>query len=270
MEIRIALEKMQMELRLRHYSPKTLKNYLRCAEFYLRIKGDLKFDDEHFKSFLVGKLDSGAAPETVNLYMNALKFFYREVLVYRGKIEFRFARRNLRLPVVLSREEIEKFLSFVENRKHKTMISLAYGAGLRVSEVVDLKVQDLDFENNLLYVREAKGGKDRASILPEKLRDILKSFGVGKSACDYLFESERGGKLTSRTLQKVFENILKKSGIPKSATFHSLRHSFATQCLENGVDIRYVQSLLGHANIKTTQRYTHVSRVKLAGIRSPL
>lgn len=270
MELQTGLEKMRNELRLRHYSPKTERSYVRCVELYLKGKGSLEFEEEHLKSFLLGKLDDGAAPETVNLYLNAVKFFYREVLGYSGKIELRFARRNLRLPVVLSREEIQRILDSVRNKKHRCLLALAYGAGLRVSEVVNLKAKDIDLDRNLIVVREGKGGKDRIVLLPEKLFAELRALVGEKNGSEILFESERGGTLTTRTVQKVFEHALRKTGILKEASFHSLRHSFATHCLENGVDVRYVQTLLGHSNIRTTQRYTRVSQTSLVRIKSPL
>jgi site-specific recombinase XerD len=150
------------------------------------------------------------------------------------------------------------------------MLSLAYGSGLRVSEIVCLKVKDLNLDELTLFVRQAKGRKDRLTILPGKIITELKQFISDKDANDYVFASIRGGKLTSRTAQKIFEHGLIKSGIKKDATFHSLRHSFATHLLENGTDVRYVQELLGHQNIKTTQIYTKVTSQKLKNIKSPL
>ena len=265
-----ALESLKQELRLRNYSPKTIKAYLGCVNSYMRGGGGLELNVSHVKSFLEAKLENGAAPETVNLYLHSVKFFYKEVLGYKGKIELRFARRNLKLPVVLSREEIGRILEGVSNKKHRCLLALAYGAGLRVSEAVALRVRDVDFERNMIYVRCGKGGKDRVTLLPEKLLGELGCRVLGREETQYLFESERGGMLHPRSAQKVFEAALGRTGIRKNATFHSLRHSFATHCLENGVDLRYVQTLLGHNNIRTTQRYTHVSNNSILKIRSPL
>ncbi len=270
MNLQEALESLKQELKLRNYSPKTIEAYWGCVNSYMRGGGGLGSDVSHVKSFLESKLDAGAAPETVNLYLNALKFFYREILKGRREIELKFARRNLRLPVVLSREEIQRILGVIKNKKHNVLVALAYGAGLRVSEVVSLRVRDIDFERNMIYVRGGKGGKDRVALLPEKLLIELKGLVEGRKGEVFVFESERGGKLTSRTAQKVFEVALRRANLQKAASFHSLRHSFATHCLENGVDIRYVQTLLGHNNIRTTQRYTQVSENRLSGIQSPL
>ena len=186
------------------------------------------------------------------------------------KINLKFAKRSKKLPIVLSREEINKIIEVLPNKKHKLLISLAYGAGLRVSEVINLKVKDINPEELTIHLKDAKGKKDRITIFPEKIKFDIINIMDGKDKNNFIFESERGGKLTERTAQKVFENALKKSGIQKDATFHSLRHSFATHLLENGVDVRYVQELLGHQNIRTTQLYTRVTNPSIKKIKSPL
>ncbi|MCG2686969.1 tyrosine-type recombinase/integrase, partial [Candidatus Parcubacteria bacterium] len=165
---------------------------------------------------------------------------------------------------------ILKILNQIKNDKHRLMISLAYGAGLRISEVINLKAQDIDVDGLTIHLKQAKGKKDRLTILSSKIKDELAEFLINKQAKDLVFESERGGKLSERTAQKVFEKALRVAGIKKNATFHSLRHSFATHLLENGVDVRYVQELLGHANIRTTQIYTKVTNPSLKNIKSPL
>lgn len=221
------------------------------------------------RDFLLQKTEQGASSQTVNLYINALKFFYTHVF----KMQFpdiHFAKRTKSLPVVLSHAEIERIISATKNIKHKLIIALAYGAGLRVSEAINLKVRDIDFERMLIHLKQAKGNKDRLTVLPEKLKISMENFVSGKTSGEFVFPSERGWKLATRTAQKIFENSLNKAGIIKRATFHSLRHSFATHLLENGVDIRYVQELLGHQSIKTTQRYTQVTSLHLRSIKSPL
>lgn len=263
-----AVAMLQEELKLRNYSPKTVKNYSACLREYLLVGGTM--DTAQVRAFILRKLESGKAPETANLYLNAIGFYRREVLKVSGKVEVPFARRNRRLPVVLTRGEIEKMLSTVKNRKHYLILALAYGAGLRVSEVVRLKVEDLRLEEGLILIRDGKGGKDRLTLFPEKLRSEFEFLLKGRDFSEFLFLSERGGRLTERSAQKVFERASGDARVGKSATFHSLRHSFATHLLENGVDIRYVQELLGHQNIRTTQRYTHVTNPKLRQIQSPL
>lgn len=266
------LKQTEKELKYRNYSLKTIKSYSRCIREYLEfIQPNYKyFNENKIKDFLIKKQDKKYSPQTINLYLNSIKFFYREVLKKSEKINLKFAKRNQKLPIVLSRNEITKLINLTKNLKHKLILTLSYGAGLRVNEVVNLKVCDINLEELTIHIKNAKGKKDRISILPEKLKKEIGNVITYKSSGDYLFESERGGRLSERSIQKVFENSLKNSDIKKQATFHSLRHSFATHLLENGVDIRYVQELLGHANIRTTQTYTQVTNPKLKNIRSPL
>ncbi len=266
------LEQTKQELKLRNYSPKTIKAYLTCLKEYFDFqKFNLeKIDEKNIKQFLLNKQDKNYSSQTINLYLNAIKFFYREVLKTPQKINLKFAKRSKKLPIVLSREEIKNIIGAIKNPKHKLIVSLAYGAGLRISEVVNLKIKDVNLEELTIHLKNAKGKKDRITIFPEKIKMDLQNLIADKNFDAYLFESERGGKLTERTAQKIFENALRKTNIKKTATFHSLRHSFATHLLENGTDIRYVQELLGHANIRTTQIYTKVTNPILKNIKSPL
>lgn len=250
-----------MYMRVAGYSPRTIDAYSRCVE---------EIGNQDLMQFLDRLAREGKSSFTMNQYHSAYKLFVTKILKKPWSIPFPYAKRHKKLPVVLTKSEIAMIIGITKNNKHRLMISLAYGAGLRVSEVVNLKVRDLSIAELSLHIREAKGGKDRISILPEQICNDLQSLMTGKSADDYLFESERGGKLTTRTAQAVFERSLKLASIKKAATFHSLRHSFATHLLENGVDVRYIQQLLGHASITTTQLYTKVTNPALRKIRSPL
>lgn len=268
----VYLKKLEDELRLRRYSPKTVKGYVACVADYLRFKesGLDSVDVDHIKKFLLAKVDRGMSSQSVNQSLQAINFFCWNVLKYRGKIDIRFAKTPSKLPVVLSRDEIRSIIDSIGNEKHKLMISLAYAGGLRVSEIINLKIKDLDLTELTIHIKDAKGNKDRITVLPEKLVENIFDRMANRNLDDYVFASERGGKLNERTAQIVFEKALRKAGIKKDATFHSLRHSFATHLLENGVDVRYVQELLGHANIRTTQIYTKVTNPALRNIKSPL
>ncbi|MBM4401897.1 MAG: tyrosine-type recombinase/integrase [Candidatus Cloacimonetes bacterium] len=270
--MQVELQRTERELKIKNYSSKTIKSYLYGLREYFSYKGDnfTKLDQDNIRNFLLHCEKKQISPQSRNLFLNATKFYYRNVLRNPQKIEIQSAKKPKSLPVVLSRNEIEKILQSLTNIKHRLLLSLAYGAGLRVSEVIALKVQDLDFEELTIHIKQAKGAKDRITIFPEKLKMDLQNLIAGKNKDDFVFASERGGKLTTRTAQKVFENALQASGVKKDATFHSLRHSFATHLLENGVDVRYVQELLGHQNIRTTQIYTQVTNPKLKNIKSPL
>lgn len=257
---------------MRNYSPKTAKSYLLCLKHYFNfIKDNIEIASEiRIREFLLYMKGKHHSPQTINLYLNPIKFFYSNIVKKPCKIDIKFSKKSKKLPVVLSRKEIEDIIENNKNMKHKLLLSLAYGAGLRVSEAVGLRIKDLNIEELTIHIKESKGKKDRITIIPDKIKSDLYNLVVGKPAENFLFESERGGRLTERTAQKVFENAFKKTGIKKDATFHSLRHSFATHLLENGVDVRYVQELLGHQNIRTTQIYTHVTNPSLKNVKSPL
>jgi len=260
------------ELEIRNYSPMTVKSYVNGLKKYFYFKRKLlkNLDTENIKDFLLYCKSKGISAKTQNQYLNAIKFYYHNVVGVKNRIEIKSAKRSKSLPVILTRTEINSLIKITPNPKHKLILSIAYGAGLRVSEVVNLKVKDINLENLTLHIKQAKGNKDRVTIFPESVKGSLVQIIINKDKSEYVFVSERGGKLTTRTVQKVFSNALKKANIQKDASFHSLRHSFATHLLENGTDIRYVQELLGHANIRTTQRYTQVTNPQLRNIKSPL
>ncbi len=207
--------------------------------------------------------------QTINLSLNAVKFFYRDILKITDKIDIKFAKRSSKIPVVLSLKEIKCLIDNIKNRQHRLMIELVYSAGMRVSEVISLRVKDIDLDELIIHIKGAKGKKDRITVISELSRYELREFLCDKQSNDFVFESNRGGKYTTRTAQVIFERALKKTRIKKEATFHSLRHSFATHLLEQGTDIRYVQVLLGHQNIRTTQLYTKVTNPALRNIKSP-
>lgn len=266
------LEQAERELRIRNYSRKTIKSYLYgLREYFGFKKNDLKeLDVENIKNFLLTCENKEISAQTRNLFLNAVKFYYYNVLGITERINIRSAKRNKSLPVILSRHEIARIISAVKNQKHKIILAISYGSGLRVSEVINLRVQDIDLDTLTIHIKQTKGGKDRLTIFPEKIKNNLIKFIAEKNNNDFIFSSERGGKLTTRTAQKIFAQALKNARINKPATFHSLRHSFATHLLENGVDVRYVQELLGHQNIRTTQIYTKVTNPSLKKIKSPL
>lgn len=266
------LEKAEREMRLRNLSLRTIKSYHNTLKEYFTCKGkDIEnIDIQHIKDFLLSKLERGMSSRTVNVAHQAICYFYREVMKKDARIDVHYAKTDQYLPVVLSKKEIMDMLSVTENQKHRLLLALAYGAGLRVSEVVNVQCRDVDSKELIIHIKRAKGYKDRITVIPESVQNDLQKILSVKEGGEYLFASEKGGKLTTRTAQKIFEHACTKAGITKKATFHSLRHSFATHLLENGTDIRYVQALLGHANIRTTQRYTQVTNPALKNIKSPL
>ncbi|MFA5737165.1 MAG: site-specific tyrosine recombinase/integron integrase [Candidatus Paceibacterota bacterium] len=265
------LEDTKNELLLRNYSQKTIASYLRCIGDYFNFleSNPRELNINKIKKFLLKKQENNYSPQTINLYLNAIKFFYREILKNYTKIDIKFAKRSKKLPIVLSREEINQIINTIKNNKHRLLIALSYGAGLRVSEVIRLKIRDILIDELTIHIKEAKGKKDRISLIPEKLLSDLHILTANQNGSEYLFQSERGGPLTERSAQAIFYKALKQAKIKKEATFHSLRHSFATHLLENGTDVRYVQELLGHRNIRTTQIYTQVTNPAIRNIKSP-
>ncbi len=267
----VGIQELVRELKLRNYSYRTIEAYKdQVWAYFLYCGADWRNGDKKkIEDFILKRREEGLSPQTINLGVQALQFFYRNVQNQHFE-KIKALKKRQKLPAVLSKNEIFKILRMIENSKHRLILALSYGAGLRVSEVLKLRICDLNFEEGVVKIRNGKGGKDRLSLLPESLRFELKEMCAGRGESRYLFESIRTGKLTTRTAQKIFGVALEKSGLRKEATFHSLRHSFATHLLENGVDLRCIQELLGHSNIKTTERYTHVSKMLIQKIKSPL
>lgn len=266
------IAQMAQELRIRGFSRATVVAYCYAVQKFLSYVGAdiVEAGSDDVKSFIDDLLKEGRSARTCNLALNAIKFFFKIVLKQPLDGPLPTVKRPKTLPIVFSQEEIRQLLAVVKNKKHHLLLSLAYGAGLRVSEVVKLKVDNIDFARNLLMIRQAKGGKDRLSLIPIKLVDDLKEICGLRRGDELVFVSERGGALNVRTAQQIFYSALRVSQIKKTASFHSLRHSFATHMIENGTDIRFIQELLGHENIRTTQGYTRVASHALARLASPL
>ena len=265
------IEIITKEMKIRNYSQHTIKAYSSAARnvFNFFKKPLREVTQQEIKDFLYKKTESGCSHQTISLYSNALNFIFLEIYKVKDFEKLHHPKKSKKLPVILSRDEIGLILAQLKNKKHHLMVSLAYATGLRVSEVVSLRVNDIDFDRECIHIKNAKGKKDRITILPKKLLNELLEIISTKQGSSYVFESERGGKLTTSTPQKVFVRALRQANIKKDVHFHSLRHSFATHLLEQGTDIRHVQKLLGHSNIRTTQLYTQVSNESIKNIQSP-
>lgn len=266
------LQIITQEMQLRNYSNKTISAYTSIIKnLYLFYKKPLKnLNEQEIKDYLLAKQGKRLSSQTISLYANAINYLYTEIYKLKNYQKIRHPKKSQKLPVILSHDEIGALLKSISNKKHRLLVALAYGAGLRISEVVKLRRQDVDIDSLTITVRQSKGKKDRLTLLPESLVKDLQPMMDAKNINEYIFESNRGGHLSEASGQKIFYRALKETKIKKSATFHSLRHSFATHLLENGVDVRYVQELLGHANIRTTQIYTHVTNPNIKNIKSPL
>lgn len=272
LQMQASLENLQKELLHRWYSRRTITLYMQAVTYYVtkRIKNDPNtISRQNIIDFMVFLKNQNKAASTINVYKEAIAFFIKNIL-HRDIDHIKHTKRPNKLPIVLSLSDIQLLLQTIKNEKHRTMIALAYGAGLRISEIIDIKVQDLDFATNTIHLKACKWNKDRLVMIPNNIKSFLTDFCKNKSWTDYVFASEQGWGLTTRTLQNIFTKAKNLAKIDKPATFHSLRHSFATHLLEMWYDIRYIQALLGHAKITTTQIYTHVAKHTITNIQSPL
>jgi integrase/recombinase XerD len=207
----------------------------------------------------------------VNQAISAIKFYFQKVLQQESSTPYIRPKKENKLPFVLSLDEVILILKATHNLKHKAILYLTYSSGLRVGEVVRLRLQDLDSERKTLRIRQGKGRKDRLTLLSDHAFDIVHHYNQQEKPNPWLFHGQTAGShLTERSVQKLFERALAASGVKKRVSIHSLRHSFATHLLEGGIDIRYIQELLGHQSSRTTERYTHVSIKDVRRIKSPL
>ncbi|MFC1685719.1 site-specific tyrosine recombinase/integron integrase [Nanoarchaeota archaeon] len=262
------LRKLETELRLRRKSAKTIKNYVffnkKFLEYINKPASAISVDD--VKSYLASMDKLSTA--TLSLAIASLRFFYEKLLKKDIFQEIEVPKKEKRLPRVLTKGEVDQLIEGSDNRKSKLIISLLYASGLRVSELVNLKKEDLNIEEKVGWVRAGKGKKDRVFILSEKLIPQIRDFMQRYPENILLFSKTNA--LTPRNIQKIVKNSSKKAGFTKKITPHTLRHSFATHLLEAGTDIRFIQELLGHSSLSTTQIYTHVSTEELKKIKSPL
>ena len=264
-------------LQLKAYSASTIKTYVNEITQLLVLLKHINADHlsvENLRRYMVYcKEKCGLKENTLHSRLNAIKFYYEQVL-RKDKFFLAFPRpkKHLQLPRLLNETEVTRLFNALNNKKHKAMLFTAYSAGLRVSEIAALKLTDIDSRRMQIFIERAKGKKDRYVPLSPIVLDILRSYikEYKPRPKKYLFESETTGEAYPiRTVQQIFYNAKEKAGIKKEIGMHSLRHSFATHLLEKGTDIRYIKDLLGHFNIKTTERYLHVSRRELVNIKSP-
>jgi site-specific recombinase XerD len=267
------VEQLRKRLSQKGYSPKTIASYTAQLNRFLHFS-DVKWDSSAINKYILFLLEEKECSHAyVNQTVNAIKQHLR----CQGEhgeheiIEILRPRSQKKLPKVLDQEEVKRIIDCTENVKHKTALMVAYSCGMRVSEVASLKVADIDYARGMVLIHQGKGRKDRITSLSERLITQLALYRELYFPVEYLFENPmRNGPITERTLQKVFDQACARACITKAVSFHSLRHSFATHLLESGVDLRYIQELLGHASSKTTEIYTHVSKKSLMKIVNPL
>lgn len=262
------IEKMKTELKIRGFSPLTARNYSFFVEKFMQktSKPAEQLNEDDVKAYLAEMFDT-KSKNTIMLAAAALKFFYGEIL----KKEFgevKIPKKDKRLPEVLSKEEVRKLIDSADNVKSRLIISLLYSTGLRVSELVNLKVEDLNINEKTGWVRKGKGSKDRIFSISGALGEEVKEYlGRKEEPNKFVFSKEK--PLTTRNIQKIIKLTRQRAGINKKVTPHTLRHSFATHLLEHGTDIRVIQAMLGHSSLSTTQVYTHVSSDQIKKVQNP-
>ncbi len=267
------LDKLETELKIRGFSKRTVESYgYHSKNFIDFIKKDPKeVNEQDAKKYLAYLIsDKKYSPRSANLALSSLKFFYKEILQNPAFNEVKAPKLEKKLPTVLTKDEIKKLINAVDNPKHILLIEFMYSSGLRVSECVNLKIDDLDLSEKMGKIRHGKGNKERYIILSNNLIQHFNDYvSKKKDNSQYVF-SVNGRPITVRQAQKVVKEAAIKAKIKKRVFCHALRSSFATHLLEAGTDIRVIQELLGHSDLSTTQIYTKVSTQQLKKVKSPL
>ena len=270
-----AILKMVELLKLKGYSNSTIKTYQNeFAQFLAALKNNPvdNCDSQKVRSYMLYCYEHLKLTEnTLHSRLNALKFYFEQVLC-REKffVDIPRPKKHLQLPKTIHQSDLKKMFDVTTNLKHNTILKLCYGMGLRLSEIVNLKVRDIDSKNMQVFIERSKGKKDRYVNLPQSILEQMRVYYKTYRPKLYLFEGQDGGQYSVRSTQQIFKNALKKAGINKRVGIHSLRHSYATHLLEQGTDIRFIQELLGHKDLKTTLIYTEVTNSSIRKIVSPL
>lgn len=265
----------EQRLKAQRFSNNTISNYssaLKVALGEMKQSGENPLQLDLLERYINYKIEKNTiSPSYQRNIIAALIKYHTLVLNVSLKAEYLYPKRKqTKIPDVLSQNEVKRLFSVIDNLKHKAILQTIYSAGLRISELINLKVNDIDSERMIIKIRLSKGAKDREVMLAEKLLTLLREYVTQYRPQEYLFEGQKGGHYSTRSVQQIMKRALSKTSIKKNATVHTLRHSFATHLLESGTDLRYIQEFLGHKSIQTTEIYTHVTRVGKSNIRSPL
>ena len=250
-----------------NYSPRTKDNYLSHIKNFLNSLGNKQIihcGSKDFQSYLDSYKFTSISQQ--NQVINAIRFLYKFVLNKKyDKVSFKRPKSEKKLPKVVDNEYIKEKLNKIDNLKHKTILTLTYSVGLRVSEIVNLKIEDIDSKRMLIHIKNAKGRKDRLVPLSSNVLNFLRDYYKKYRPKEYLFNGQSSLKYSIRSCQQIYKKYIEPDG-----HIHTLRHSFATSLLENGTGLRIIQKILGHSNVKTTEIYTHVSNQILTKVNLPV
>jgi len=261
--------RLQQELKIRRYSSRTAKSYIHYNNDFLKFckKKSEKVSSQDIRNYLERLVDKRCSGATIRLAYNSLLFYYSQVLRKDIMKNIKIPKRDQKITVGLTKDEVSKLINSIENPKHRLLVELIYASGVRAQEVVRFKIKDILVQEKLAVVRLGKGMKDRKTILSKRfIKDFQKE--LEKTGETYLFPG-RKSHLTTRSVQQIIKTAARKAGIKKNIYPHLLRHAFATHLHQSKVDVRYIQKMLGHKNIKTTQGYARVSNKHIQGIKSP-
>uniref|UniRef100_A0A7V3E8X0 Integrase n=1 Tax=Ignavibacterium album TaxID=591197 RepID=A0A7V3E8X0_9BACT len=268
------IDKYSKLLHIKNYSTKTEKSYLHHLDLFLNFlsSNKIKVIDQNvlLNYFNYLKQTKNFSYSSVKQALASIRFLFLDVL--KKEVDFDFfikMKKPNSLPNILTTEEVKSIINSIENLKHRAIISTIYSCGLRISEAVNLEIKDIDSKAMTIKIVNAKGKNDRIVMLSEKLLELLRKYFKEYRPKIYLFEGQNGGKYSARSIQQIFNNAVKKIKIKKKVTVHSLRHSFASHLLDSGTDIRFIQELLGHKHLSTTQIYTHINPASVKKIKSP-
>jgi len=268
-------EAVKNKLEMMRYSESTVKTYTHMLNqffTYYHAYKPSEITNEQIKSYLRYLVQEREVSESFqNQAINAIKFYYEKVLGgVRQTYYIDRPKKSKYLPTVLSQEETKKLLQNIGNLKHKLIITLIYSGGLRISELINLELVDIDYDSKRIHIKNAKGKKDRYIPLAERTKSVITYYIKKYNPEIYMVEGIKGGKYSTSSIQKFFKKYCLQCGITKKVSPHTLRHSFATHMLENGIDLRYIQHLLGHSSSKTTEIYTHITQSGINNIKNPI
>ncbi|OJV38664.1 MAG: hypothetical protein BGO33_09075 [Bacteroidia bacterium 43-41] len=277
MEIDDLMNGFERKMIVQRYSPNSVQNYKSAVRCFLQLaekkySHPLEITETDIEKYLFWKIEKHRIGTSYQrLIVASIDKFFLSMFNTQLNIKHLYPRtRNKSLPVYLTTSEMRRLMGNVTNLKHKCIVQLLYGCGLRLNELIHLKLTDIDSKNKIILIRNAKGGKDRVVMLSPLLLESLKHYYQIYHPEEYLIEGQGGGVYSEKSVQNIVKNAASKAGITKKVTPHTLRHSFATHLLENGTDIRYIQELLGHRSVNTTEIYTHITDIAQSKIKSPL
>ena len=266
-------ESFLLKLELKKYALNTVKSYVNGFELFMNYYYGSQLNElneNDIRNYLQYLIQSVKSDSTINLAINSIKFYYEIVLGMPNRFySIERPRPKEKLPEVISKVEVKMMIDITKNLKHKTIISLLYSTGMRRGELLNLKINEIDSKRMLIKIKDAKGGKERITLLSEKMLSLLREYYKQYTPKVYLFEGQKGGQYSAESIVNIVKKAASKSGIKSRVTPHMLRHSFATHLIEDGTSIRFIQQLLGHSSIKTTEIYTNVSTTYFNEIKNP-